>query len=115
MSNFADRLRESIEKKGITAAELSRQSGVGKNLISYYLSEKCLPKQDKVFLLAKALGVDPGWLMTGVEQKHETCPVVLLNSELFIKIWDHMPDEDCKIVTEIFNRTQKRMQEEGLL
>lgn len=115
MSNFAIRMRESMEKKGITAAELSRRTGIGKNLISYYLNEKYLPKQDKVYAIAQALGVDPGWLMTGVEQRHYNPPVVLLDSELFLKIWDHMPVEDCKIITELFNKTQKVMQEKGLL
>ena len=26
-----------------------------------------MPKQDKCYMLAKALGCDPGWLMTGYE------------------------------------------------
>jgi len=64
---FMYRLRMAMEKKGITASELSRISGVGKSDISYYLKGKYLPKQDKCYLLAKALDVDPGWLMTGVE------------------------------------------------
>lgn len=67
MNDFAIRLRLAMERKNINASELSRLSGVGKNLISYYLHSYCLPKQDKCYLLAEALNVDPGWLMTGVE------------------------------------------------
>ena len=61
------RLIQAMEAKGINAAELSRLSGVGKPNISAYLNEKYSGKQDKVYLLARALEVDPGWLMTGDE------------------------------------------------
>ena len=67
MDSFGSRLKEAMEKQNINASELSKLSGVGKNLISYYINGKYTAKQDKVYLLAKALNVDPGWLMTGVE------------------------------------------------
>ena len=67
MTDFGNRLKEAMDRQKINASELSRLSGVGKNMISYYLNGKCLAKQDKIFLLARALHVDPGWLMTGVE------------------------------------------------
>lgn len=66
-TEFRYRLRQAMGEKGITATELSNASGVGKSDISYYLRGKYVPKQDKCFMLAKALGVDPGWLMTGIE------------------------------------------------
>ena len=62
---FMYRLRMAMQDKGLTASELSRLSGVGKSDISYYLKGKYVPKQDKCYMLAKALDVDPGWLMTG--------------------------------------------------
>ena len=74
MTGFGQRLLEAMDRKKITAAELSRMSGVGKNLISYYLNGKYLAKQDKVYLLAEALDVDPGWLVTGVQQVVESDP-----------------------------------------
>ena len=72
MNDFGNRLKEAMDRERISASELSRISGVGKNLISYYINGKYVAKQDKVYLLAKALNVDPGWLMTGVEQEHNT-------------------------------------------
>lgn len=72
MSNeFQERLRKLLVDKDITASELSRLSGIGKSDISNYLNGKYLPKQDKIYLISQAIGVDPGWLMTGVEQKHD--------------------------------------------
>lgn len=67
-TEFAIRLKQAMENAGLTASELSKESNVGKSDISNYLNGKYLPKQDKCYLLAKALNVDPGWLMTGVEQ-----------------------------------------------
>lgn len=67
-NEFQERLRKLLSDKGVTASELSRISGIGKSDISNYLNGKYLPKQDKIYLIAQALGVDPGWLITGVEQ-----------------------------------------------
>ena len=66
-NEFQYRLQKVIAERGITASELSRLSGVGKSDISNYINGKYLAKADKVILLANALGVDPGWLMTGEE------------------------------------------------
>lgn len=58
----AKRLRQSMEEKKMNATELSQASGVGKSDISNYLKGKYRPKQEKIFLLAIALDVDPVWL-----------------------------------------------------
>ena len=66
-SEFQYRLVKVIAEKGMTAADLSRATGLSSCAISNYINGKYLPKQDKVYILAKALDVDPGWLITGVE------------------------------------------------
>ena len=59
---FSKRLRESLEQSHMSATELSNATQIGKSDISNYLQAKYMPKQDRVFLMAKALGVDPVWL-----------------------------------------------------
>ena len=108
MSDFGIRLKQAMEAKDMSAAELSRASGVGKNMISYYLSGKCLAKQDKVYMLATALGVEPGWLMTGVEQT-----VTIPNSETFRKIMVGMTPEDFNTVMRILEKTEINMRQKG--
>ena len=116
MEKFGTRLKQTMEEKGMSASELSRESGVGKNLISYYIHGRCLAKQDKVFMLAKALRVNPGWLMTGVEQvTEETRPVVIYDSDLFRLIMENMSVSDYKMVMDAFTRTEKKLREEGKL
>ena len=73
-NEFQYRLQKAISEKGITASELSRLSGVGKSDISNYVNGVYIPKQDKCYMLAKALNVDPGWLMTGDEPKQNVFP-----------------------------------------
>lgn len=94
IERFRDRLRKAMEMREVTASELSRRSGVGKSDICYYLKGHYLPKQDKIYLMAKALDVDPGWLFTGVEQKHEEGEVPLTSEARILAAGiDKLPKE----------------------
>jgi transcriptional regulator with XRE-family HTH domain len=66
-NEFQYRLLKSIADKRISASELSRETGIDKAALSNYINGKYVPKQDKCYLIARALDVDPGWLMTGDE------------------------------------------------
>jgi transcriptional regulator with XRE-family HTH domain len=63
MSELKDRLKEALYIRGMTAAELARQSGLDKGSISNYLKGKFIPKQNAIASMARALGVSPAWLM----------------------------------------------------
>jgi transcriptional regulator with XRE-family HTH domain len=99
--------------KNMKASELSRLSGVGKADISNYIKFKYVPKQDKCYMLATALGVDPGWLMTGDEpvDNERVVPIVIPNTEAFIKLTHYMPEEDYQMVMKAFEKAAKRMKE----
>ena len=43
--------------------DLVEKTGISKSGISQYLSGEFEPKQDNIFLLSKALDIDPSWLM----------------------------------------------------
>lgn len=106
-TNFANRLRDAMEKAGITASELSRLSGVGKSDISYYLSGRYAPKQDKCYMLAKALNVDPGWLMVGAEPKRDYI------AELSDKL-DQLETIEAKIIAAGVDKMPKEQREKAL-
>ena len=63
MDEVKNRLKEALNYRGWTAADLARCSGVSKGLISGYLSGTVTPKQSKVETLANSLGVSPSWLL----------------------------------------------------
>ena len=67
--DFVDRLRTAMEERDMTLTELSQASGVGKSDISRYMRGEYIPKQEKCYKLARALGVDPGWLMVGDDEE----------------------------------------------
>lgn len=52
-----------MEYRNMKSADLSKITGIGKSSISQWLNGKYEAKQDKTFELAKALDVDPSWLM----------------------------------------------------
>lgn len=63
MSSFSERLREAMDYRAITAAELSRQTGIPRASFSRYLRGIYEPKQDSVQIIAKALNVNATWLL----------------------------------------------------
>ena len=43
--------------------DIIERTGINKGALSSYLSGRYLPKQDNIYKLAKALDVNPAWLM----------------------------------------------------
>lgn len=62
-TDFAERLTQALDLRGLSAADLSRATGVAEGTISCYKSGKYQAKQNRVYEFAKALRVDPAWLM----------------------------------------------------
>ena len=59
----ADRIRIALDRIGMTQTELSRKTGIPKSAISQYIKGSFEPKQDRIYLIAKALNVSEAWLM----------------------------------------------------
>lgn len=62
-TDFAERLTQALDLRGLSAADLSRATGVAEGTISCYKKGKYQAKQNRVYDFAKALRVDPAWLM----------------------------------------------------
>lgn len=62
-AKFTDRLKLAMDQKEISQSDLAKATGITQSSISDWLRGKYLPKQDKVALLSKALGVSPAYLM----------------------------------------------------
>ena len=63
MSEFKDRLAEAMNIRDISAAELSRISGVNEGAVSQYRAGKYKASQRSLDKLARALNVSIPWLM----------------------------------------------------
>lgn len=62
ISDFSARLAQALSERSLTAAWLSKESGVSKGTISQYLSGKYSPKREKLEAMAEKLAVSPDWL-----------------------------------------------------
>lgn len=58
----AIRIKKALSERKMTQTELCARANISKSSLSEYLSGKHEPGQYKIFILAKALDVDPVWL-----------------------------------------------------
>ena len=63
MTECYKRIREAMQLRGKTQAELCELTGIPKSAMSQYVSGKFIPKQTRIYLLSKALNVNEAWLM----------------------------------------------------
>ncbi|MGP1489339.1 MAG: helix-turn-helix domain-containing protein [Peptoanaerobacter stomatis] len=67
--NFVDIINEVMKEKNINQSELSRKTGITQSTISDWVRGKYLPRQDKIDVLAKALDVQPAYLLGFVDNE----------------------------------------------
>lgn len=60
---FSERLKYAMEIRNVKQAELSKATGISKTNMTYYISGKNKPREDKINLIAKELNVNPIWLL----------------------------------------------------
>ena len=63
MNTTAKRLKEGMELRGLKQSDMVERTGISKGALSSYLSGRYVPKQNNIYLLAKALNVNEAWLM----------------------------------------------------
>lgn len=63
LKDFSRRFNEALTVRDISAAELSRLTGIGEGAISNYKKGKYLPKQLRLATFAKILNVSVSWLL----------------------------------------------------
>lgn len=63
MEKFSIRLKKALSLRDMSQTELCALTDIPKSAISQYLSGSFKPKQTRTYILAKALNVNPAWLM----------------------------------------------------
>ena len=71
MSQFQNRLRQAMMKKGLTQVELANLAKVSQNSISKWLNGESIPSIDKAMSLARALELSIGELVGDFEKNQE--------------------------------------------
>lgn len=62
-AQFKERFLEALRIRDISQAEVARLTGINRSSISQYANGEFVPKQDKTDLIARALNLNPVWLM----------------------------------------------------
>lgn len=78
-SDFASRLSQALEARGMKAADLSKKTKVAEGTISCYINGRYEAKQNRVQVFAEALNVNSAWLMgydvpMETESQHSVAP-----------------------------------------
>ena len=63
VSSCAKRLSMALNIKGMKQSDLCQSTKIPKSAVSQYVSGAFEPKQDRIYLMAKALNVSEAWLM----------------------------------------------------
>ena len=63
MATTAERIKEALDISGMKQADLIRLTGINKGALSSYISGRYTPKQNNIYLIARALNVNEAWLM----------------------------------------------------
>ena len=62
VATVAERLQQAMRLRDVKQVDLSAATNIDKGSISSYLAGRYQPKDDKIFLMATALRVNPAWL-----------------------------------------------------
>ena len=101
------RIKKALSIRKMTQTELCAKTKISKSSLSEYMSGKYVPRQDKTYIIAQALNVDPVWLMgydvpMEKQAQPETKKVPLTEAEL---------NEGEKALLALFNRVPKDQQQ----
>lgn len=110
MEKFSVRLKQAMQEESINAATLSKRTGIKPPMISDYLKGKYKARQDKVYLLSKALNVNEAWLMGfNVDKKRIPDEDRLDDDETLLKMIKSLsPIQKNKIINIISNMKKEK-------
>lgn len=63
IESCAKRIRKALSARNMTQSELCRRTKIATSAMSEYIKGLYDPKQDKIYIMAQELDVDPVWLM----------------------------------------------------
>ena len=107
VATCADRIKEALDIKGLKQADLCRLTGIPKSAISQYISGAFEPKQDRIYLLSKALNVSEAWLMgldVSMEREKNALPdseTLTEGEQMLIDLFRRVPEEQQQLVLQM--------------
>lgn len=103
MIRVSDRIKEALELRGLSQSDIVTRTGIPKASISQYVSGYVEPKQDRLYLIAKALNVQEAWLL-GYDVPMDRLPE---QDEQIIRKVQQLSPQDKEMVNAIIDRILK--------
>ena len=103
----ADRLRKALRIRGMKQSELCQITKIPKSSISQYLSGDFEPKQDRIYLISKALDVSEAWLIGyDVPMERETPPSPTKDNlnegeKALLELFNRVPEDQQNLVLQM--------------
>lgn len=94
MALFQDRLNEALILRGMTAADLSRLTGISEGSLSQYRKGAYKATQRNLETLASALRVSIPWLMGADVPMERNKPPEALSDERFTELFNGLDERD---------------------
>lgn len=104
------RIKKALEIRDMKQTDLCRMTGIPKSAISEYLSGAYEPKQDKLLLIAKALRVDPVWLMgynVSMEEKSPDKLQLTEREKTLLELFRQVPEDQQELVLHMIQAALK--------
>ena len=101
------RIKKALSVRGMKQSEICEKTKIPKSALSEYISGAYEPKQDRLFLIAQALDVDPVWLMgfdVPMEKEKTISPSELQLTEgekLMLEVFRLIPEEQQRAFLEM--------------
>ena len=101
------RIAKALAIRNVRQADLCQMTNIPKSSLSLYLKDAYEPKQDRIFLIAKALRVSEAWLMgydVPMEKEKENSPSepqLTEGEQELLKLFRLIPEEQQKAFLEM--------------
>lgn len=86
IDSISNRIKKGLSERNMQAVDVCHITGISKGSMSQYINGVVKPKQDRIYLIAKALNVNEAWLLgydVSMDRKH---PFSLENAQMVKKI-----------------------------
>lgn len=109
IANCATRIVEGLKRKGMTQSELAKVAGIPKSSICQYVRGDFEPKQDRIYLISKALDVSEAWLMgydvpperKSLSREDNEEPEVTAGERVLLDLFRKVPEDQQRLVLQM--------------
>ncbi|MDQ6950903.1 MAG: helix-turn-helix domain-containing protein [Mariprofundales bacterium] len=113
MGNISEKIKALRKMRGWTQVQLSEAAGIGRVSVTQWESGRCSPDRDSALALARALNVNPQWLITGEGDQYpppatETPPLSPIMQRLMAELIQLPEDEQRRELQAIQEKNELR-------